>query len=491
MKNIRPFLLVQHAFRRFLRVYVLKTRSHDITALFINNHSTIKRLIKALLNELTSIKLQLCCHVIFVKINLSQKAYFCSEVKEISSESLIDGVIESCQNDIDLLSDVYTARGSGWILSSIDLLEVRVGMFIPHKGGCYKNFGSDSLNKKACINIKTDEDCFMFAVLAGLHPAPFHAERTNWYIQFITRYDWEGVRGVVDLSQINTSERRNQNISINVYTLLSKDVLPLRISQTIREHHINLLLHKDHFFLIKNFNRLCSSRSIWKRYFCYNCLQGFRNNEALDTHKKFCRKPQKVVLPSLGTNLQYTSFHKEIKFPCVIYGDFETLAIPTNKDQIYQKHEPSSYCYVIVDWLGKIIFSDFYRGKDTPEKFISSLLFSRMDINNYIQSNKKRLKMTPDEELLFKQAQDCWLCQEALNDDRVRDHDHFTGKFRGAAHNSCNLKYSLPKKIPILFHNLKNFDSHIIIQALNISKNHFILLDNFSFNRKIYCFYTR
>ena len=51
--------------------------------------------------------------------------------------------------------------------------------------------------------------------------------------------------------------------------------------------------------------------------------------------------------------------------------------------------------------------------------------------------------------------------------DKVRDHCHVTGKFRGAAHNKCNINLRLPKKLPIIFHNLQGYDGHIIFKELN------------------------
>ena len=50
---------------------------------------------------------------------------------------------------------------------------------------------------------------------------------------------------------------------------------------------------------------------------------------------------------------------------------------------------------------------------------------------------------------------------------KVRDHCHITGKYRGAAHSQCNLKLKIPKKLPIIFHNLEGYDGHIIFKELN------------------------
>ena len=85
-------------------------------------------------------------------------------------------------------------------------------------------------------------------------------------------------------------------------------------------------------------------------------------------------------------------------------------------------------------------------------------------------------------ELLTKEQQDsyqiakiCYICKEKLENKylkykkyrKVRDHCHYTGEYRGAAHSiACNSKYSVPKIIPIVFHNGSNYDYHFIIKKL-------------------------
>ena len=49
---------------------------------------------------------------------------------------------------------------------------------------------------------------------------------------------------------------------------------------------------------------------------------------------------------------------------------------------------------------------------------------------------------------------------------KVRDHCHFTGKYRGAAHNQCNLKCRKPLILPVVFHNLQGYESHLFIKQL-------------------------
>ena len=68
--------------------------------------------------------------------------------------------------------------------------------------------------------------------------------------------------------------------------------------------------------------------------------------------------------------------------------------------------------------------------------------------------------MTAEEENLFQKSNNCWICQKFINNNKqkVRDHCHITGKFSGAAHESCNLNYELTKKVPVIFHNLRGYD---------------------------------
>ena len=81
----------------------------------------------------------------------------------------------------------------------------------------------------------------------------------------------------------------------------------------------------------------------------------------------------------------------------------------------------------------------------------------------------KNLIISEEEEDLFQESNNCWICEKRIDndDEKVRDHCHVTGKFRGAAHWSCNINFQLTKKAPIIFRNLKGHDSHLILCELN------------------------
>jgi hypothetical protein len=69
--------------------------------------------------------------------------------------------------------------------------------------------------------------------------------------------------------------------------------------------------------------------------------------------------------------------------------------------------------------------------------------------------------MTGSDWQSFKKAKHCHICKKKeLGEERVRDHCHVTGKFRGAAHNECNINYKYTGRIPVIIHNARGYDTH-------------------------------
>ena len=96
-----------------------------------------------------------------------------------------------------------------------------------------------------------------------------------------------------------------------------------------------------------------------------------------------------------------------------------------------------------------------------------------MKIINY--EEKEMIPLTYEENKSYKEQEACHICEEKFcmdkddenytNRKKVKDHCHYTGKFRGAAHSKCNLNYKVPKEIPIIIHNA-SYDTHFIIDQL-------------------------
>ena len=110
-----------------------------------------------------------------------------------------------------------------------------------------------------------------------------------------------------------------------------------------------------------------------------------------------------------------------------------------------------------------------YRGPNAAEHFLEALQEEERKIKGVL-ANPQAMRMTWEEWHAFRTAETCHVCDKPLKGDSVRDHCHITGKYQGAAHNACNLKLRLNPKtttIPVVFHNLRGYDSHLLMQAIS------------------------
>jgi hypothetical protein len=126
--------------------------------------------------------------------------------------------------------------------------------------------------------------------------------------------------------------------------------------------------------------------------------------------------------------LRFKEYNQQIKFPFVIYADFETLTSKVNiectsKTKIFQNHIVCSYGYVIIDSNKDIVFSEFYRGEDANEKFLYSIKRESEKLTYYLYHGKK-LKMTKDDRISFKAAKFCSLCGLEFKRFERKNRDH-------------------------------------------------------------------
>ena len=75
--------------------------------------------------------------------------------------------------------------------------------------------------------------------------------------------------------------------------------------------------------------------------------------------------------------------------------------------------------------------------------------------------------MTEEEDEQFQWSNICWICKKLIDDEKVRDQCHISGRFRNAGHWGCNINLQLTEKVPVIFHNLRGYDSHLIFCELN------------------------
>ena len=195
-------------------------------------------------------------------------------------------------------------------------------------------------------------------------------------------------------------------------------------------------------------------------------------------------------MPRKGENvLRFNNFHKQLPVPFVIYADFEAITkkvqgckrskeMEKGKDkrsytEAYQSHEDCGYGYKVVccydDKYSKPIQT--YRGENAVYKFMKKMLEEVEYCKAVIKKRfNKPLVMNEDDETHFKLMDKCHICDKEYTDKdmRVRDHCHITEKFRGSAHQECNLKLRIKPedlRIPVVFHNLCSYDGWLLYNA--------------------------
>jgi len=175
--------------------------------------------------------------------------------------------------------------------------------------------------------------------------------------------------------------------------------------------------------------------------------------------------------------------------PIVVYADFESFTKPIDSCQsdpdrsftkAYQKHEPSGFCFYIV-YDGKksrpILYTKQIEGENVAEIFVKML---RDEVDQVWSSEVKEMILTEEEKTTFEKAAECWICKNPFEDGekKVRDHCHYSGKLRGAAHNQCNLLFRKPKHVPVILHNLAGYDSHLFISSLGKTQGNIDCIPN-------------
>ena len=507
-------LLTPREYKTAIKGYFKTFRVNGIDGM---DEKTFMRSVKPrvidLIKSKGSIKVKLILTVRFTKENpatgnIDINVYSFASKMEIVTEStdltelfdhMVDKIFELIQN--------FNNRGSGWQFDRVEHLDININPYNPLSASSYIELPSSLYMKKAIINVKNENDneCFKWAVTSAVFPQKKNAERLSKQMREDSeKFDWTGIEFPISLKQIDKFENQN-NYAINVFGY-ERVVYPLRISKK-NEQVINLLLIADeetnHYCWIKNMSRLLSkniNNHQHKRHFCYRCLNSFHSEKSLKRHKEYCQNNEavKIKMPireddegnTFPVYIKFNHFHKKMRVPFVVYADFEcfTEKIDTcqpndNKSftNRYQKHKPSGFSYLIKCFDDNLLaphlrhYTAESPDDNIPWLFIESLESDIKEIYNKFKIPKKMV-MTPEDEIDYEKATHCHICEGKLKktddkkDKKVRDHCHLTGKFRGAAHNKCNLKFKIPKFYPVIFHNLSGYDSHLFIKNLGKSE---------------------
>ena len=490
------------AFRNYTNQYVMYNTKANYGPLEFLTYA--KPAILNIFNSNRNIKTILYLHCLMVRQEpgglptIKEFAFHSKDLKLVLEGTDVSKLYNEMAEEIEEeIQKVQEAEGSGWQFLNVIKLVLHTTRWDPINAGSYIDLPEALKNKKAIINMQNKDDkCFMWGVLRALYPKDTNPQRVDNDLK--SKQDtlnMKGIRYPVNFRDIDRFESQNPEISITILGY-NKDerVYPLKISRyTGCEHDITLLLIKDgeksHYCLVKNLSALLQSQinnHKGIRNICLNCFNGFNTPDSLKKHKEYCYNNEcvKIVMPPPGTCLRFKNFPHSEKAPFAIYADFESLIKPMdncdpdpNKSYTkkYQKHEPISFSYYInssIDGVYKPILRKYTKTKpedaDAMDVFIKWL---EEDVKAIANIEEKEIIFTEEDRKQFNKALDCWICGEYLGNDRVRDHCHFTGRYRGPAHNSCNLKYRKPKSVSVFFHNLSGYDSHLFIKKIGCSIN--------------------
>ena len=504
------------ALRKFTMQYVIEGRAgYDPESFMADVKQSVINFLKN--NRRTKVKLILRCNMEKNNIStgevITHKAAFSSKPEVNLEGTDVDDLYSTMVDRVLETLATFQRDGSNWTFKSIICLEIHTVVYEPLRGSSYIPLPPKLAQKKAIINMNNEDDkCFTWSVLRALNPREDHAERIDKDLK--KKEDSLNMTGIVypvQLNALDKFERQNPTISINVFGYEESVLYPLRVSKCEDRVSVDLLLiyddEKRHYCLIKSMSRLLSSQTSKKKvkhHYCLRCLNPFYSQEKLATHKEYCgaHEAVKIEMPKEGSTISFKHLYKSMRVPFIVYADFESFIKPIDTcnpnpensyTKQYQKHTPSSFCYYIKCFDDKVYYKDpvTYTAKtddeDVAQKFVEMLEADIKVIGN-IPSKKMIFGKKDREE--FDEMAECWICNGTFNegDTKVRDHCHFTGKYRGAAHNTCNLKYKKPKFTPVVFHNLSGYDSHLFIKNLGVSKGNINCIPN---NEEKYISFTK
>ena len=275
-------------------------------------------------------------------------------------------------------------------------------------------------------------------------------------------------------------------ININVFSYADdegKDRYPMFISSKHYPREANLFYWKEHYAPISDISRLFGdfTRSRQKHHMCTRCLGFFTTADILARHKQLCTRTDFMsvlhLLPAPDTeyaHIKFSAFKNSTRAPFVIYADFESILRHidnVNKaTRLIQKHEICAAAALLVSNNGDVPSRyAIFAGKQTLTEFLNKLIEWERECIDYLK-HMFPMRLTRAQEEAFDRATECYLCRHPFTPgerkgDKVRDHDHLTGKFLGAAHNLCNIKRPVVYQIPVFFHNFRGYDSHLIVHA--------------------------
>ena len=348
------------------------------------------------------------------------------------------------------------------------------------------NYTKIPLRSNAILNIENnDKYCFLWSILAYLHPCiNTHPNRVSNYRQYfnelnIQDFDFTNGFKCRDVHKFNELNNLSVNIfEINFYQDQNQwkhKLIPIEISKNNSDRVIDLAIYKNHYVLIKKLDVFLGDHN--KKFICRRCLCSYTSENTLSKHKPKCENNDITSIKTSNESHLFWKkhFHKNPLY-FRIYADFEA---DNEKDNTYignkttniYKQNPVLNGYYIISELEGVLKNEYHKsplGYDNVDWFVDEIIKLGNKMAFYFKNTNKDIIMTQEDEDDYRNDNICRFCEKEILSDKVRDHCHLTGKYRGPAHNTCNINVTQKQSnfIPFIFHNFSNYDCHMFFKKL-------------------------
>ena len=384
--------------------------------------------------------------------------------------------------------DSFVQTGSGWVLQKIKRLSFVMMRFKLFQAGNKRQCLPNVLrNSSSLINPPKGTNCFAFAIAIAIASRKKNISRNcHLYEQIVNAMpDYIKASKNVTLKDIQKFEEE-WPVSCNIYAF-EKKIFPFYVSPFIgsRKYHVQLFVHKNHFYLIKSISALvkkCYKVNRRKCYVCQYCFSYFGSKTNFSTHEKYCNtKGRPIEMPNNDKKMMFfKNMSHLLTVPFVIYADLESAIRQkeeTEETKTISKslHSAISFATISICRENEKFSSQhptLYTGENCIDNFLEHLEDEVNRITYILRNTNRKIKMSEEDKKHFKLSKRCHFCLREFSSlnfiQKVRDHSHLSGKYRFALCSICNLTQAklLPKVIVIL-HGLCNYDSHFIVQKLN------------------------
>ena len=374
-------------------------------------------------------------------------------------------------------------KDSGWIFDKINSMKISFYKTTKMNGTSYVKI---PLRTSASLNVQNnDKLCFIWSILASLHPCQNnYPNRVNNYVQYFNELNFQGFE-FTNGFKCNDVHRFNElnNLSVKTYELnfyqdddkWEHNLLPLEISKNGSDKTVDLLIYKNHYALMKKLHVFLGDHN--NSFICRRCLNSYTCQNASINHKDKCGDDNICTIRTSNESHIYWKKHFHKNPLCFrIIADFEAdneednSKIGNKTTNIY-KQKPVLNGYYIISELNDVLESGHYGsplGYDNVDWFVKEVIKLENKMAVYFKETKKEIIMKQEDEEDFKNNNNCRYCEKEILYDKVRDHCHLTGRYRGPSHNVCNINVNQKDSnfIPFVFHNSSNYDCHMFFKKL-------------------------